>query len=392
MTSEISLFSILVLLAAGQGIFLALALIVAKSGNWKANRYLGLFTLVVALTMVDYCIEATVINESALFLRALLWPRDYLYGVSIFFYVREMTLPGKYSFLPRQWLHFLPALVHMTFFWSLPFLNAPLFDAILSEGDDLSPSMINTVDSIISIEVITSILHLAIYLWLSIRVLNAHRKSIKSTFSYDDNISLGWLRNLLYGVLAVYLIWVFEELVSDFIDLSDIFNTMLGASMVLLVYSMSFLGLRQPIIFTGKTAALALERSDTVEDIKEKYKTSSLSDDLSQQLVSELQRLMTQDKPHLDSQLSLPQLAEKLGVSVNYLSQIINEQLDQNFFEFVNAYRIDEAKEILIDKRREKENILTIALESGFNSKSSFYTAFKRQTGLTPGAYRKQAG
>ena len=101
---------------------------------------------------------------------------------------------------------------------------------------------------------------------------------------------------------------------------------------------------------------------------------------------------MTQDKPHRDSQLSLPQLAEKLGVSVNYLSQIINEQLDQNFFEFVNAYRIDEAKEILIDKRREKENILTIALESGFNSKSSFYTAFKKQTGLTPGAFRKQAG
>ena len=100
--------------------------------------------------------------------------------------------------------------------------------------------------------------------------LNAHRNSIKSTFSYVDNISLGWLRNLLYGVLAVYFIWVIEELVSDFINLSDIFNTMLGASMVMLVYSMSFLGLRQPIIFTGKTAALVLERSDTVADIKDK--------------------------------------------------------------------------------------------------------------------------
>ena len=339
MTTELSLFSLLVLLAAGQGLFLALALIVARKVNWQANRYLGLFTLTVVLTMVDYCIDATVTNESAMFLRALLWPRDYLYGVTLYFYIREMTLPGKHSFLPRQWLHFLPALIHMAFYWSLPFWNAPLFDAILSDGDDLPLSIENMADTLVNIEIVTSILHLAIYLWLSIRVLNGHRTRIKSTFSYDEKINLNWLRNLLFGVLAVYLIWVFGELFGDVSALSDVFDNLLAASLVALVYSMSFLGLRQPIIFTGQTAALVLEQSNKVEGDKAKYKTSSLSDDLSQQLVEELQQLMTRDKPYLDSQLSLPQLAEKLRVSVNYLSQIINEQLHQNFFEFVNGYR-----------------------------------------------------
>jgi len=107
-------------------------------------------------------------------------------------------------------------------------------------------------------------------------------------------------------------------------------------------------------------------------------------------LVEELQQLMKDDKPYLDSQLTLPQLADKLGVSVNYISQIINEQLNLNFFEFVNGYRVEEAKSIFNDTLRGKDSVLTIALESGFKSKSSFYAAFKKQTGLTPGAYRKQ--
>ena len=416
MTSEIPLFSSLVLLAAGQGLFLALALMSSKTGNWQANRYLGLFTLTVALNMVDYGIDATVTNDSATYLRALLWPRDYLYGVAFYFYVREMTLPGKHLLFPRQWLHFLPALVHMAFFWSLPFLNAPLSHALLSGSDHPSPEIESSVNTIVNIEVFTSILHLAIYLWLSIRVLNAHRVRIKSTFSYDEHISLGWLRKLLFGVLAVYLIWVFEELFSAFTNLADGSDSVISASLVILIYSMSYLGLRQPVIFTGKTAEVVLTECDNgkgrqreiekdTHDEKDthyekeihvekenttKYRTSSLTDDLSQQLVEELQQLMTQDKPYLDSQLSLPQLAEKLGVSANYLSQIINEQLEQNFFEFVNGYRIEEAKGVLNDAQRGKENILTIALESGFASKSSFYTAFRKQTGLTPGAYRKQ--
>lgn len=390
MPSEFSVFSALLLLAAGQGIFLALTLIFFKKGNWQANRYLGVFTLSIAFVMVDYCIDITINNESALVLRALIWPRDYLYGAALYFYVREMALPSKHSLFPRQWLHFLPTLFLVAFFSSLPLLNEPLFRAILIDGDDLPVSLENLADTIISVLTITSILHVAIYLWLSIRILNRHRNRIKAVFSHKEKIVLNWLRYLLYGVLAVYLIWVFEELFSELVNLADSFHYLLGASLVVLVYSMSILGLRQPVIFTGRTAALDLKKSEALEKGEAKYKSSSLSVDLSQQLVEELQQLMKNDKPYLDSQLSLPQLAEKLGVSVNYLSQIINEQLNQNFFEFVNSYRVEEAKNIFNDTLRRKENILTVALESGFNAKSSFYTAFKKQTGLTPGAYRKQ--
>ncbi|MES9930149.1 MAG: helix-turn-helix domain-containing protein, partial [Candidatus Thiodiazotropha sp. 6PDIVS] len=76
--------------------------------------------------------------------------------------------------------------------------------------------------------------------------------------------------------------------------------------------------------------------------------------------------------------------------SPNYLSQVINEQSGYNFFDFINRYRVDEAKRCLTTPSGQS-NVLSIALDSGFNSKSAFYTAFKRHTGQTPSQYRKSS-
>lgn len=383
------------MLAAGQGLFLSLLLIFSRKGNWRANRYLGLFTLAITVSMVDFAIDDTTLSNSAVNLRLLFWPRDYLYGPAIYFYVREMTLPGKYALLPRQWLHFLPAVIHMAFTWSLPFLNPQLQMVLLFEDLSTPVHVEDLAARVIGFLVVTSICHVTVYLWLSVRCLRFHGERIKSTFSYEESVSLIWLRNLLYGVFAVYIIWIFHEILGGLLDVPVDFFILLGVSMAALVYTMSYLGLRQPTIFIGETASMVSKKESTPTDelltTKTKYKTSALSDELSQKLINELTVLMGTEKPYLDSQLSLPQLAEKLGVSAHYLSQIVNEQLEQNFFEYVNSFRVSEAKVILSDSAREKENILTVALEVGFNSKSSFYTAFKKHTGLTPGEFRKQA-
>lgn len=391
MFSDLSFFSIVILLAAGQGLFLSLALLVAKQGNWRANRYLGLFTLAVVFAMVDVSIDADATEQGTLLLRTLLWPRDFIYGPAIYFYVREITLPNRYTLLPRQWLHFLPALLHAAIFWIMPIFFAAFHNAMLTGEANAQSGSIALIEGVGTVELLTSIIHVFIYLWLAVRLLKPHRERIASTFSYNEHISLNWLRILLMGVVAVYVIWIIEDVLSEFVDMPNGVDDLLGVSMVLLVYAMSFLGLRQPVIFTGQSAMQIAEKQVTAEPDIQKYKTSSLSDDLSQQLLVELQSLMHREKPYLNSQLSLPQLAEQLGVSGNYLSQIVNEQLQQNFFEFINSYRVDEAKLILSDSDRKKDNILNVALDVGFNAKSSFYTAFKKHTGMTPGEYRKRA-
>ena len=104
-----------------------------------------------------------------------------------------------------------------------------------------------------------------------------------------------------------------------------------------------------------------------------------------------LQKLMETEKLHLDSNLTLPLLAKKTAVSVHHLSQVINEKLSQNFFEFVNSYRVEEAKQMLLDPDRKHLNISAIGFEAGFNSNSSFNSVFKKLTGMTPSQFRNSA-
>ena len=107
---------------------------------------------------------------------------------------------------------------------------------------------------------------------------------------------------------------------------------------------------------------------------KKKYEKSALDRETSSLLFADLQSHMEEQKPYLDSKLNLSQLAAQLKISANYLSQIINEQAEQHFFDFVNRYRVEAAKQALTDSVQ-RGNILTIALDAGFNSKSAFYTA-----------------
>ncbi|MET0081363.1 MAG: helix-turn-helix domain-containing protein, partial [Candidatus Thiodiazotropha lotti] len=168
-----------------------------------------------------------------------------------------------------------------------------------------------------------------------------------------------------------------------------------------------YMGLRQPAIFTQqhrsgpqtKDQSLDAQANHTDADLNDtdpsptqaKYQRSALDSDTSQLLYQELQNHMDEHHTFLDSKLTLPQLAAQLSISPNYLSQVINEQAGCNFFDFINRLRVEEAQRRLTAESAQM-NILGIALDAGFNSKSAFYTAFKRHTGQTPSEYRKSAG
>nr|WP_275442563.1 AraC family transcriptional regulator [Pseudoalteromonas sp. OOF1S-7] len=96
---------------------------------------------------------------------------------------------------------------------------------------------------------------------------------------------------------------------------------------------------------------------------------------------------MQEKQLYLDADLTLQKLSQVSGVSPNYLSQVLNETLQMNFFDFVNHWRIEASKSRLLAS---KDSVLHIALEVGFNARSSFYKAFKKETGLTPGEFRRE--
>jgi AraC-like DNA-binding protein len=125
-----------------------------------------------------------------------------------------------------------------------------------------------------------------------------------------------------------------------------------------------------------------VESQSTVITPSDKKKTNS-------GLYANFERLIIEEKLYLNPLLSLNYTADKLNISANYLSQIVNNHSNYSFTDYINQQRIGLAKQLLLDPEFDKYTILSIALETGFNSKSSFYNAFKKVTQLTPTQYKK---
>jgi len=384
----------LYVLGIAQGLFFALSLITTKQGNRTANRYLACLCVLISITLVDYYLD-TSFAQNALYLRVLIWPRDFLFGVFIYLYTKELTQPSSGKNSTLYW-HFIPAIVQALTAWSLFLLSPTRQLAIISgNGNDAIQEQILSL-LLNDVELGLSIIQLIIYLTLSFKLLATHKLRIANHFSYQDKINLNWLRTLLLGLIFILLIWITEEFLSDLLKMEDFFYMLLGTSLTLLVYSIAFWGLRQPLIFKAEarlqtSPVKTIEISATVEstEVVNKYKNSPLTAELIVLLQQELVSLMDDNQYYLDNNLSLPQLANEMNISSNYLSQTINECYQVNFFDFINKYRIKEAKRRLKDPEQANVTILSIAMAVGFNSKSAFYTAFKKHTGKTPTQYKK---
>ena len=124
--------------------------------------------------------------------------------------------------------------------------------------------------------------------------------------------------------------------------------------------------------------------------LKKKYDNDSISEEQSKSYLDKLLDYMSEEKPYLISTLTLKELSERIELSPRTLSRIINERKNQNFFDFINSYRINDAKMILSNPAKRKMTVLEVLYGVGFNSKSVFNATFKKYTGITPTEYRKR--
>jgi AraC-like DNA-binding protein len=120
-----------------------------------------------------------------------------------------------------------------------------------------------------------------------------------------------------------------------------------------------------------------------------RYQRSSLSVENAKLLKARLLAMMEQEQPFFDAKLTLPALAQALDVPLNHLSQVINEQLGRNFFDFINGYRVEAAKQRLSRPEAGHVKIITVAFDCGFNSLATFNRVFKNLAGQTPSDFRK---
>jgi AraC-like DNA-binding protein len=215
------------------------------------------------------------------------------------------------------------------------------------------------------------LLSLAVYTVLSaIEIVKVFKKK-KQSFYKPESHQLKMLRNKV-AMTALFFVFIF---VVKLFNENDTGDHLFGALGALIIYASSISVISGSGFF--KQASL---------NEPTKYKSSTLSIEQQTSTLQKLKLVMDSQKPYLKPSFSLPDLAKQLNLSVHVLSQVINDGLGKSFFEMLADYRIEEAKKLLIEQSNIK--IEEIAEQVGYNSKSSFNTAFKKITGKTPSEYR----
>ena len=219
------------------------------------------------------------------------------------------------------------------------------------------------------------------YLFSILNLLVRHRRNIQVSFSSLEHINLRWLYFLTIGQMIIWPIAFFIEISGGGSHQWNIVWLFIS----ILMYAMGYFGLRQPEIFAGQF----IEEQLTTFTTKRKYEKSTLSAQDSETIARKLQELIDTERPYLQSNLSLPDLARHLSVSTHHISQVLNERIGKTFFDYINSYRVEEAKRLLRDPKMNHLSIAAIGFDAGFNSLSAFNSVFKRYTNITPSQYRK---
>ena len=196
--------------------------------------------------------------------------------------------------------------------------------------------------------------------------------------------SYKWLFQLTSVLAVLYVIVIIKNIFkfSDYPYISDWIKIGILVSQLFIICWYLYKALNNPGLFRNINSRLKLV-SDIISDAQ-KIEPEILNEDL-----VKLKKYMIDEKPFLDPALTIQDISKKMNVPVRELSVLINHQLRQHFYDFVNTYRIENAMAILKDPAKSKVTILEILYEVGFNSKSSFNTAFKKHTGTTPTEFRK---
>jgi AraC-like DNA-binding protein len=364
-----SLISLLSFLITFQLLFVGIFLITHKKGNRRNNVLLGTIFILIAWNMGDLTLKINGIVLKWEFLQQiddgfflLYGPIIYLYSQGVIF--RDFKLSGS------NLLHLIPFLL--------------LIIILLVQGNQMPETSEEIIEDKLPWQfyLLSALMytHIFIYLGLTYKSLWKYRKIIKNKYSQIDQINLDWLSFSLntFGLIT------FISLVHNFIALAEDRSVFMVTLVLLLIFIFYFVNhvilkaLRQPEIFAGIT------QNETT-----KYLRSNLTKDQIEEYKKHLLVLFRSEKPYLNPQVSLADLSEKLSLSTKHLSQVINQSFNKSFFDFINSYRIQEAQQIFKESNDDKLTILEVMYQAGFNSKSSFNTAFKKETGQTPSEFRK---
>jgi AraC-like DNA-binding protein len=232
------------------------------------------------------------------------------------------------------------------------------------------------------------IIHGFVFIFFSFWLIIKHKRHIQQFASSTVEIDLAWLEGIVWAALVLIVgISIFNLLFFD-----APLNLFMNGFVYIVVLSTAYHSLKQKEIFPTDIEERAEVLSIVNQSRSDSTQTKIIADEKLLDIKAQLNDLITQDEIFLDNDLNLGKLAKKLNITSHQLSYVINNGFNQNFYGFINKFRVEKAKKLLTDKELDKYSIIGIAFESGFNSKTSFNTTFKKLTGQTPSEFKKHTG
>jgi AraC-like DNA-binding protein len=380
MNYKIDLFAIFIFLGIVQAVLLSFFFFSKNNRKVPSNVYQGLLVLSIAACSLEILLCYTG------YILQCLWLVDYSESLSFFiapsFYLMiSSIIKGKW---PTRWfLHFIPAVIWLIL--QIPFLvqsSDVKFNAWIGAYHPSGLTFRAVEENFFNPPYQESffsppyhsefvLVHLSIYLILGFVLIGKTFKEKKQSFWRTQQNLFKRLRSAtLQTAIVIVIIFIVKLL-----NLDDTGDHLFAAYMSLPIYFVSFQILRESGFF----------KQQSIDELQ-KYKSSSLSLDDQSAILEKLKSLIQSEKPFLKSNFSLPELAAQLKISTHQLSQVINDGLGKSFFEMTAEYRVEEAKQLLKDQPNIK--VEEIAEQVGYNSKSSFNTAFKKIVGVTPSVWR----
>jgi AraC-like DNA-binding protein len=336
--------------------------------NRQANRFLAGLMAAISCWQIDgfFRVSGLYGQNANLYFLPIFY--SFAFGPLIYFYVRSLT-NSTFRFERKYWLHFVPVAVQALLYlfltcqsysfrnWFWANVHNPFTYRIEFDGTWLS---------------------LLVYLVLSLRLLRNYSRYVNENFSETSQLTLRWLQVLLVILAVVCGQWAIELILRDFFGSYyqyDHSYWLLGFFLI----ALGVAGLQQ------STLATVTFQNESATEIPAAPAKAVV--DINPDHIERIRRAMTVDKLYLNPTLTLTELAQHVALNPKVVSQLINTGIGKSFNDFVNDFRVNEVKQRLRTGDMARLTLLGIALESGFNSKTTFNRIFRQHTGQSPSEF-----
>lgn len=405
------LVSAVILLGVLQGAVLA-PVLWTRRANRLANQVFAVLVGAVALMLLSGDLERRWAFSGHPHLLGLGAPLPFLFGPLFYLYAIALTRPVL-RFDPRWLWHALPFLADVLYMVQAFYLKTGAEKIALARAgaSGAAPTSFYVVH-------VLGVVQALVYLFLTWRALERYGKKMQGYFSDLHRIDLRWLKILVLTHVGVWFVVLVSAVLRWSGKGAGVVAPLVPIGSSFAIFLTAYVSLWQPELAQKASAARVADEEDPrsaeppapsepepqpdpaparppplslVPPPTPKYQRNRLDDAEARELVAKLQALMEGKRLYAESGLTLPVLADELGVTPHTLSQLLNVHIGKSFFVFVNTYRAEALKAALTDASKAGRGVLELAFDVGFSSKSTVNSFFKKHTGMTPTEFRAQA-